>query len=270
MEFREYDVGFDAHSVRCYEAGTGMPLLLIHGIGPGTSIKANFSSVMGPLAERYRVIAFDLVGFGGSSRKTAAPYFDFDLWIRQAQFMLGRVPEGPVNVIGHSMGGAIALRLALSDRRVENVVTSGAAGGTLKLNRAIETFWRTPRAPEDIRNAMKVGMFDHASITDALIEERFAVARSPGYAEYFEKMLSGDKQKLLDCARISPAELAEIKARVMILHGRNDQPCPPEETALVVYRDLKRADLHLLHSCGHAIPREHPETLLTLARLWFG
>jgi 2-hydroxymuconate-semialdehyde hydrolase len=268
MEFREYDVRFDIHTVRCYEGGAGNPLLLIHGIGPGTSSKANFATVMEPLAARHRVIAFDLVGFGGSSRKTAMPYFDFDLWIRQAQFMADRV-EGPISVIGHSMGGAIALRLAIANKRVEKVITSGAAGGTLKLNKAVETFWRTPRAPEDIRNAMKVGMFDHASISDALIEERFAVARTPGYAEYFEKMLSGDKQKLLDNARIAPAELREIKARVLILHGRNDLPCPPEETALVVYRDLARADLHLLHSCGHAIPREHPRTLLTLAGLWF-
>jgi 2-hydroxymuconate-semialdehyde hydrolase len=269
MEMREYDVQFGQYRVHCYEAGSGAPLLLIHGIGPGTSIPANFASVMAPLAENYHVFACDLIGFGASQRKRELPYFDFEMWFAQMMFMVERLPAGPVNVIGHSMGGSLALRLARANPRVSRVITSGAAGGTIELNRFVDIFWTAPRTRDDIRAAMRVGMFDHAGITDALIEERFRVVETPGYSDYFETMLGGNRQAMFESVKMSAAELSKIEARVLVMHGRNDLPCPPEETALPIYQALPKADLHLLHDCGHAIPREYPKTLLTLAGLWF-
>jgi 2-hydroxymuconate-semialdehyde hydrolase len=267
---KEYDIEFEGYGVRCYEAGAGMPLLLLHGVGPGTSIRANFGAVLEPLSSFCHVIGCDFIGFGGSGQKREAPLFDFDLWIRQAQFVLDRLPSGPVGVIGHSMGGAIALKLARANPRVAKVITSGAAGGTLRLNEHVETFWKPPETRKDIRNAMKVGMFNHSSITDELIEERFKVISGPGYKDYFTRMLGGDKQAMLNCARIAPLDLTQISARVVVMHGRDDLPCPAEETALQIYRFIPKADLFLLHDCGHAIPREYPHTLVAVARLLFG
>lgn len=270
MNVQEYDLDFADTRIHCYEAGSGLPLLLLHGIGPGTSIIANFGLVIGALSERYHVYASDLVGFGQSGRKADPPYFDFALWESQAQFLLDRIPGEKVNVLGHSMGGALALKLAFSNARVGKVITSGAAGGTLKLNKYVETFWTTPRTRDDIRNAMKVGIYAQSAITDALIEDRFRMVNSGDYIPYFEAMLGGDKQKMLDGARISAERLAAITADVLVMHGRNDLPCPPEETALQIYRHIPKGDLFLLHDCGHQIPREYPETLLTMAGLWFG
>jgi 2-hydroxymuconate-semialdehyde hydrolase len=266
---KPFDLHFGEYAIRGYEAGAGKPLLLIHGIGPGTSIPANFSSVVPALAGRFHVYGCDFVGFGGSARKSERPYFDFPMWIRQAQFFLDRIPAGPVYVFGHSMGGAIALRLAAANSRIVRVMTSGAAGGKLKLNEHVTAFWKAPRSREDIRAAMRVGMHDVSGITDQIIEERYQVVRAPGYPEYFEDMLGADQQRKLDQARVPAEELARIDAPVLVMHGRNDRPCPAEETALEIYRDLRHADLHLFANCGHAIPREYPERVVALARLWF-
>jgi len=270
MTINEYDVQFGEHRIHCYEGGAGKPLLLLHGIGPGTSIVANFGSVIPPLVERYHIFACDLIGFGGSSRKRTQPFFDFPLWVSQAQFMLDRMPGGDVSILGHSMGGAIALKIGSVNKRVSKIITSGAAGGTLRLNKFVETFWTTPKSREDIRNAMKVGMYDHSAISDQLIEERFRVVSQGDYIPYFEAMLSGDKQKMLDNARMTPEELTAIDADVLVMHGRNDLPCPPEETAQQIYRHIRKGDLLLLHNCGHQIPREYPKILLTMAGLWLG
>jgi 2-hydroxymuconate-semialdehyde hydrolase len=270
MTIKEYDVEFGEHRLHCYEGGAGMPLLLLHGIGPGTSITANFGLVLAPLAERFHIFGCDLVGFGGSSRKAAQPYFDFPLWIAQAQFLLDRMPAGDVGIIGHSMGGAIALKLGSTNRRVRKIITSGGAGGPMELNQFVETFWTTPRSRNDIRNAMKVGMHNHSAISDELIEDRFRAVSQGDYIPYFEAMLGGDKQKMLDHARMTATELSAIEAEVLIMHGRNDLPCPAEQTALQIYRHIPKGDLLLLHDCGHQIPREYPKTLLTMAELWFG
>ncbi|GAA5233095.1 alpha/beta fold hydrolase [Verticiella sediminum] len=66
FEFAGIAVGF-------YEAGAGLPLLLLHG--PGASSRGNWSAVFGPLAERFHVYAMDLVGFGQSGRKPSPRYF---------------------------------------------------------------------------------------------------------------------------------------------------------------------------------------------------
>jgi 2-hydroxymuconate-semialdehyde hydrolase len=266
---KPFDLKFEQYAIRGYEAGAGRPLLLIHGIGPGTSIPANFSSIAPALGEHFHLYGCDFVGFGGSARKAETPYFDFALWIRQAQSFLDRIPAGPVYVLGHSMGGAIALRLAAANPRVAAVMTSGAAGGRLKLNAHVTSFWKAPRTREDIRAAMRVAMHDVSGIIDAIIEERYKSVTSPGYAEYFESMLGAEQQHKLDQARVPAEELARIEAPVLVMHGRNDLPCPAEETALEIYRGLRNADLHLFANCGHAIPREYPSRVIALARMWF-
>jgi 2-hydroxymuconate-semialdehyde hydrolase len=167
------------------------------------------------------------------------------------------------------MGGAIALRLAAANRRIAAVMTSGAAGGKLKLNAHVTSFWKAPRTREDIRAAMRVAMHDVSGITEEIIEQRYKSVTSPGYAEYFEAMLGEDQQQKLDQARVPAGELARIEAPVLVMHGRNDLPCPAEETALEIHRGLRNADLHLFANCGHAIPREYPDKVVALARMWF-
>ena len=74
------DVDFDGYRVRTLQGGEGKPLLLLHGTGPGTSAFGNFSRIFDHLSEHYSVLAADLIGFGGSDRKTEEPFFDFDLF----------------------------------------------------------------------------------------------------------------------------------------------------------------------------------------------
>ena len=83
--------GIDVHY---WAGGTGFPLLMLHGVGPGTSIQGNFGPVLEPLAARCRIVAVDLIGFGASGRKPNPPYFDLDLWLRQSEAMLALLPDG--------------------------------------------------------------------------------------------------------------------------------------------------------------------------------
>ena len=84
MTLTETDTSFDGTGVHAWEGGSGFPILMIHGSGPGASTLGNWRLVLEPLAARYHVVAVDLIGFGLSGRKKLAPFFDFDLWYRQA------------------------------------------------------------------------------------------------------------------------------------------------------------------------------------------
>jgi 2-hydroxymuconate-semialdehyde hydrolase len=70
-----------------HDLGSGHPLLMIHGSGPGVSAWANWRLVMPELARQARVIAPDMVGFGFTDRPAGQRY-DMDSWVRQAVGLL--------------------------------------------------------------------------------------------------------------------------------------------------------------------------------------
>jgi 2-hydroxymuconate-semialdehyde hydrolase len=263
------DWDFEGHRVRIHRAGSGSPVLLIHGIGPGTSIPANFGSVIPALAERHAVYGMDLIGFGGSSGKAAAPYFDFALWRRQAAFVAERIGAPALRVWGQSMGGALALRLAADHAAVTKVVTTGAGGGLHRLNASLDRFWSLPASREVLREAMVDSVYDPAEITDALVAQRYEMLQQGEVGPYFARMMTGDKQAMLDSAFLAPAVLGSVRADALLIHGREDRAVPYEETTAYYARFVPRADQVLLGHCGHNPAREHAAKVTALVLAHF-
>jgi pimeloyl-ACP methyl ester carboxylesterase len=100
-------------------AGTGDPVVCIHGLG-GT--KVSFMPTVAALANRFRVIALDLPGSGESDKPVLAPY-DAPYFARSVLALLDSLGVGRAHVIGNSMGGRVAIELALREPdRVRGVV----------------------------------------------------------------------------------------------------------------------------------------------------
>jgi 2-hydroxymuconate-semialdehyde hydrolase len=270
MVFTDRYVDFKGLKVHIIEAGSGMPILMMHGVGPGTSVEGNFAPIIGPLAERYRIIGVDLVGFGKSRRKPSPPYFDFPLWFEQVKFVLDSI-EGPeVGLIGHSLSGALALKLAARGGRVNRVLTTGCAGRSFPVNSYLDRVWTFPETREQLRVAMSGAMWEKAGLTDAFLDDRLEKLDQPGYREYFAQLFPPDRQSLIDSWAIDDAELARIDAKVLMIHGRDDLPIPYRHTTATLAPKIAKADTYLVARCGHSPSIEHPATVLGLARLLFG
>src|SRR6188508_222877 len=120
--------GFSARScdvrgarLRVFEAGEGPTVLLLHGLGGAAS---NWVAVAPALAERARIVVPELPGHGGSSA-LPAPVATLDAYADRVAGVL----ETPAVVAGHSLGGVVALRLALRHPRlVRGIVLAGSAG----------------------------------------------------------------------------------------------------------------------------------------------
>jgi pimeloyl-ACP methyl ester carboxylesterase len=90
------------------EAGTGPPLLMLHGLG-GTKI--SFLPTVAALASDYRTIAMDAPGFGDSDKPIGS--YDAAFMARWAIALLDKLGIERADVLGHSMGGRVALELGM-------------------------------------------------------------------------------------------------------------------------------------------------------------
>ncbi|MGD9538230.1 MAG: alpha/beta fold hydrolase [Alphaproteobacteria bacterium] len=271
MAFNEIDVEAAGHRVHAWEGGAGFPILMLHGSGPGAGTIGNWRLVLEPLAARYRILATDLIGFGQSARKKTEPYFDPALWLAQAEAMLGRLPAGPVGIIGHSLSGALALRLAARQpERVAKALTTGSMGARFKPNRYTEECWSFPETKEALRSAVGNLVFDTSVISEEFLDNRMKILHGGDYGPYFRAMFAGDKQRFIDAAVLSDDELSRVRGDVIMMHGRDDKPFPCAENTLALAPRIARADVMVIARCGHSPALEHPEKLLAAAHMLFG
>ncbi len=270
MNLNERDLDFEGISIHLWEGGEGFPILMLHGSGPGAGTTGNWRYVLEPLSERYHIIASDLVGFGESGRKTDKPFFDMDLWRRQAQFLLDLLPEGPVGVIGHSLSASLALGLAAQNARISKVLTTGAMGGHFKINNNTDLCWTFPETREELRKAVECLVYDGSMVTDGVLDSRMGILHDGIYGPYFQSMFAGNKQQYVDAAILSPETLKKINCDVVMMHGRNDLPFPFSQNSLALSEFIPAADIVLVGECGHSPALEHPNKLLNAAKALFG
>jgi 2-hydroxymuconate-semialdehyde hydrolase len=242
----------------------------MHGVGPGASVLGAFANILPFLARHFHVFGMDFVGFGASSQKPSPPYFDFELWVSQAHALTRLMPAGDLFIFGHSLSGAIALRLAAELSRVKAVITTGTAGTQYPLNKDLERLWTYPTSPAELRECLRSLIFDERVVSDTMLGERWAILSSGDYGSYFAKMFSGDKQRLMDSWVIPDDTLRAIDVPVTLVHGRNDLPCPPESTSLRLAERIRRSDVVLLSRCGHAPSMEQPRKVMAAVELAFG
>ena len=121
-----HELRLHGHPVAYHAAGSGPVVLLIHGI---TSSADAWGEVIPALAERYTVVAPDLLGHGGSAK----PRGDYSLgaYASGLRDLMAALGHERATVVGHSMGGGIAMQLAYQfPERVERMalVSSGGLG----------------------------------------------------------------------------------------------------------------------------------------------
>ncbi|WP_236211491.1 alpha/beta fold hydrolase [Metapseudomonas otitidis] len=102
------DLLFHRHRIRYWEAGQGEPLLLIHGF---PTAAWDWHYLWQPLAERYRVIACDMLGFGDSDKPRGHDYRLLEQADLQQALVRHLGIDGPVHLLAHDYGDSVAQEL---------------------------------------------------------------------------------------------------------------------------------------------------------------
>ncbi|WP_028922499.1 alpha/beta fold hydrolase [Pseudonocardia acaciae] len=241
----------DAAGVRTHyhDAGEGSPVILLHGSGPGVSAWANWGGVLPSLAGRHRAIAIDLAGFGGSDKPLDVTY-GVALWAGQVREVLARLEIERASFVGNSMGGRVALQIALdAPGTVDRLVLMGAAGLLARPTPALSAIRDYAPSRQAMRELL-AGCFVHdpSLVSEEVVETRFRASEAPGAHEAYRRMF--DAAGSADDMLLSDAELGSVTCPTLVVHGREDKVVPVAN-GLRMAELIPGADLLVLGRCGH-------------------
>jgi pimeloyl-ACP methyl ester carboxylesterase len=248
----EIGTTIDAGGIRTnvIEAGAGPAVVLVHGSGPGVTGYANWRPTMPALAERFRVIAPDLVGFGYTERPEGLRC-DVDVWADQVAGVLDALGLERASVVGNSFGGAIALRLAARrPERVHKLVLMGAVGVPFPITEGLDAVWGYRPSVENMRRIMDLFAHDPGLVSDELAELRYRASTQPGFQEAYEALFPAPRQRWVDAMVTPDDEIRALPHETLVVHGREDRIIPPA-TSLRLARLIERSQLHVFGRCGH-------------------
>jgi pimeloyl-ACP methyl ester carboxylesterase len=266
----------DGMSTQYLEAGTGSPLLLLHG---HEQCATSWRWVIPALARTHRVLALSLPGHGDSAPAVGGYAPGRDLAPFVAGF-LDTLGVGPLDLVGNSVGGAVALRLALADpRRVRTLTLVDSAG----LGRAVNPLLTLVTLPvlgelAILLSQMPGGDLQRTTMSAAMLFaqpwrvpaeffiEQHALGRRPGQLKASTAMAralfdaNGQREVLLD-------QLPTLTMPTLVVWGAYDNVLPAFQAQAAVDR-LPRGRLSLFPDCGHLPHVEHADRFAAVLSEW--
>ncbi|HEU5199639.1 MAG TPA: alpha/beta hydrolase [Ktedonobacterales bacterium] len=239
-----------------HEAGQGAPVILIHGSGPGVSAWANWQFAIPVLSSRFRVFAYDQLGFGYTDLPDQ-PDYCLNRWTDHLLSFMHAVGIQRAHLIGNSMGAAVALAAAVTHpEAVDRLVLMGAMGVRFPLTDGLDTTWGYTPGIANMRRLLDIFAYNRELVSDKLAELRYNASIRPGISENFASMFPAPRQQGVDMLAAYEDKLSGIQAQTLIIHGREDRVIPMQ-TSLTLLNLLPNAQLHIFGHCGHWTQIEH-------------
>ena len=234
-------------------AGAGQDgdvVLLVHGYGGDRN---SWLFLQEPLAARYRVYALDLPGHGTSAKDVGDG--TLDVLAGAVAGVLDAVGAGRAHLVGHSMGGAVALAVAARDPgRVASLTLIAPAGFGPEINAGYLRGFADAQTRRELKPVVGLLFADESLVTRQLVDDLLAYKRLDGVDEALHALigalLDGDAQ-----AGDSAALIAALGGAVpvTVVWGREDRVVPAAQADAVA-----GAERRLIGGAGHMPHMERP------------
>lgn len=244
---------------RCIEAGSGAPLILLHGTGGHAE---TYMRNIIPLSKHFTVYAIDMIG-SGLTDKPDKPY-TIPVYVEHLLAFMDAAGIEAAHVSGESLGGWVAAWLGIErPERVSKLVLN-TAGGLVADTKVMETIKTLSRAAvsnpsrEAVRKRLEFLMFDPRTVTDELVEIRYRCYTQPGMVHVMENILCLQEMETRKKYLFSEEMLKKIKAQTLVLWTTHD-PTASVEVGRKFAKYIPSAELVVMEKCGHWPQFENPE-----------
>ncbi|HSS81983.1 MAG TPA: alpha/beta fold hydrolase [Gaiellaceae bacterium] len=247
--------------MRYLVAGEGDALVLVHGLGGAA---ANWRALAPLLLPGKRLIVPELPGHGGSPPLPAAP--SLNPYADQLGLLLEHEGTAPAAVVGHSLGGAIALRLAIRrPEAVSSLVLAAAAGISSATRSARYALTITGILKPARKIAPHRGRVAQSALLKQLVFGRWGASDPPALAPavveaflegpaWHTDTLSASRALVRDDLRL---DLDRVRCPALVLWGARDNQLPIGDA--FEYARRLHAPLRVIADCGHLLIGERPE-----------
>jgi pimeloyl-ACP methyl ester carboxylesterase len=248
-----------SHRIRYIDAGTGTPIVFIHGFGASIY---SWRKNLGPISKHHRVCAPDLPGFGYSDKPLDADY-SVDAY---ADFIIQFMDKLQINkavLVGHSLGGGIALLTCLKyPSRVQSLILLDAEAypitPPLMLRAArlpgIRSIIHRSIGEWVVRISLKRSYHDPNLITDALVDEYYRpFLTANGKIAPIKVLQALDFETLKNL----PRRYRRIRKKTLIIWGAEDR-ISRIHLAHKLKKDLRNSRLKIIPASGHLVQEEKP------------
>lgn len=245
-------------------AGSGEPLILLHGSGPGVTAFANWRGVIPDLSAKFRCYAPDTLGFGYTDFPDDISGFAMDRWMAHLIGFMDALGIARAHFIGNSYGGALTLALATKHPdRVGRIVLMGAAGLRFPITAGLEQVWGYQPSLDAMRDLMTTFAFDPALVKEEIVASRYQASIRPGAQEAFSSLFPEPRQRWLDALATSEDRLRAMEHSTLIVHGREDV-IVPWQVSQQFHALIPNSELHVFGHCGHWTQIEKRERFIEL------
>jgi pimeloyl-ACP methyl ester carboxylesterase len=229
-------------------AGAVPPLVFLHGLGGSGS---TWQTVLADLAARHRVCALDLPGHGVSD-KPAPATADYSVAglaraVAQALDLLGL---GQAALVGHSLGGAVAMQVAL-DRpaAVSRLVLVDSAGLGDEINPALLDRVEAAPSRAEARRLLELFFYDDRHVLESAIEEMYQQFCSPGAHDAIRAAAAASFTRAGQQTDL-PGRMRELQQPVLLLWGAEDRVIPARH-ARAAAQAIDGAQVEVWENVGH-------------------
>ncbi len=243
-------------------------ILFIHGLG---SYAPAWKHNIQKLSKYYRCIVVDLPGYGKSSKDKYKA--DMSFHSKHLFQLMNKLEIGKFHIAGHSMGGQIAISMALSQpEKIESLMLMAPAGIETFTKQEIKIFESTSSVKnlaeltdEQYKINLSLNFYQMDEKAQFMYDDRMIIKNDPQITDYYYVINQGVMGMLNE-----PVfdKLKEVKAPVLVVYGKQDKLIPnkylhpemsTEEIGKLAEENIPNVKLEMIDEAGHFVHFEQAE-----------
>ena len=220
-----------------------MPVVLLHGWGDRLE---TFDQLTNTLSADYEVIRLDLAGFGKSQPPNGS--WGLDEYAQYVATFLKKIDVSPFAILGHSNGGAVAVKAVVTGRTAPEKLILLSSAGIRNTKNARKFAWRVAAKtgksaaailPKNIQRSLRARLYQSAG-SDIMV--------APHMEETFKRIVAEDIQ----------VEAAMLQLPTLIINGSSDE-ATPLQFAQIFHSAIENSQLVVLNDAGHFAHQEQAD-----------